>query len=48
MRSLVYCNDINGFIDYIKTQRNIDPNDEYELKVGLDGGGDHFKGTYVY
>ena len=44
MRSLVYCNDIEGFKAYIRTERKIDPNDEYEIKIGIDGGGDHFKG----
>ena len=46
-RSLVYCNDIEGFVDYIKTERGIDNADDYLMKLGIDGGGDHLKGMSI-
>ena len=37
MRPVVYCNNVTGLIEYLKSKRELD--DSCSLQVGIDGGG---------
>ena len=37
MRPVVYCNDVTGLIEYLRSERELD--DSCSLQVGIDGGG---------
>ena len=37
MRPVLYCNDVTGLIEYLRSERELD--DSCSLQVGIDGGG---------
>ena len=44
-RNVVFCNDHEGWIKFVKAERGIDEKEELREQFGIDGGGDHFKIT---
>ena len=44
-RNVVFCNDHEGWVNYVKAERGIDKDEELRIQFGIDGGGDHFKIT---
>ena len=37
-RAVVYCNDVQGLLEFIREKRGFHPNTEYFIKVGIDAG----------
>ena len=42
-RQLVYCTDPNGFVDYVKKERDIGEDRDVEAQLGIDAGGGFLK-----
>ena len=44
-RTLSYCNNLEKYEEFIRKEKKIDKNKKLKRKIGIDGGGDHFKVT---
>ena len=42
-RALVYCTDPNGFVEYVKKERDIGEDKNVEAQLGIDAGGGFLK-----
>ena len=42
-RNVAYCNDLDGFVNYVREKRGIKENEKLNWKVGMDNGQGSFK-----